>query len=165
MFNTIINGEYPSRWATGIIHPVYKKRTMVCQTTTTKLRSCCVLGNYSNPYLMTDCHLKTKYVTMMIPIKLVLKIHVTPVKQIICYLYYVLSLINKDVSQLPSIGVQLGSVTIREAMYRTAKLNQITSHEVERLISQLNLKRWIYNRLLLLIIALTRGWSHRQFTF
>ena len=26
LFNTILtNGEYPSRWATGVIHPVYKK--------------------------------------------------------------------------------------------------------------------------------------------
>ena len=26
LFNTILtNGEYPSRWAAGIIHPVYKK--------------------------------------------------------------------------------------------------------------------------------------------
>ena len=26
LFNTILtNGEYPSRWASGIIHPVYKK--------------------------------------------------------------------------------------------------------------------------------------------
>ena len=28
MFNTIIaNGEYPSSWATGIIHPVHRKAT------------------------------------------------------------------------------------------------------------------------------------------
>ena len=34
LFNTILtNGEYPSRWATGLIHPVHKKGTMVFRGT------------------------------------------------------------------------------------------------------------------------------------
>ena len=74
LFNTILtNGEYSSRWATGIIHPVYKKGTMVFQIITGKSQSCRVLGNYLNLYLITDSHLKTKCVMIMILIKLVLK--------------------------------------------------------------------------------------------
>ena len=71
LFNTILtNGEYPSRWATSIIHPVYKKGD---HGVTGKSQSCPVLGNYLNLYLITDTHLKTKCVMIMIPIKLVLK--------------------------------------------------------------------------------------------
>ena len=74
LFNTILtNGEYPSRWVTGIIHPVYKKRDMVFQIITGNSQSCRVLGNYLNLYLITDSHLKTKCVMIMILIKLVLK--------------------------------------------------------------------------------------------
>ena len=46
---------------------------MVFQIITEKSQSCRVLGNYLNLYLITDSHLKTKYVMIMIPIKLVLK--------------------------------------------------------------------------------------------
>ena len=83
LFNTILtNGEYPSRWATGIIHPVH----MAFQIVTEKSQSCRVLGNYLNLYLITDSHLKTKYVMIMIPIKLVLK----PIRELrTIYSYYV----------------------------------------------------------------------------
>ena len=43
------------------------------QIITGKSQSCRVLGNYLNLYLITDSHLKTKCVMIMIPIKLVLK--------------------------------------------------------------------------------------------
>ena len=39
LFNTIIaNGEYPSSWATGIIHPVHKKLPITCPIITGKLQ-------------------------------------------------------------------------------------------------------------------------------
>ena len=39
LFNTIIaNGDYPSSWATGLIHPVQKKLTISCPITTGKLQ-------------------------------------------------------------------------------------------------------------------------------
>ena len=88
LFNTILtNGEHPSRWATGIIHPVHKKGDQII---TEKSQSCRVLGNYLNLYLITDSHLKTKYVMIcndvMIPIKLVLK----PIRELrTIYSYYV----------------------------------------------------------------------------
>ena len=87
LFNTIhTNGEYPSRWATGIIHPVHKKGDHAFQIITEKSQSCRVLGNYLNLYLITDSHLKTKYVMIMIPIKLVLK----PIRELrTIYSYYV----------------------------------------------------------------------------
>ena len=84
LFNTILtNGEYPSRWATGIIHPVRKKGD---HGVPDKSQSCHVFGNYLNLYLITDSHLKTKYVMIMIPIKLVLK----PIRELrTIYSYYV----------------------------------------------------------------------------
>ena len=87
LFNTILtNGEYPSRWATGIIHTVYKRGTMVFQIITGKSQSCHVLGNYLNLYLITYSHLKTKCVMIMIPIKLVLM----PIRELrTIYSYYV----------------------------------------------------------------------------
>ena len=69
LFNTIlINGEYPSRWATGII---YKKGDHGVPDNYRKITL--GLGKYLNLYLITDSHLKMKYVMIMIPITLVLK--------------------------------------------------------------------------------------------
>ena len=72
LFNTILtNGEYPSRWATGIVHPVHKKGDYGVPDNFRKIMPC--IGNYLNLYLITDSHLKTKYVMIMIPTKRVLK--------------------------------------------------------------------------------------------
>ena len=76
LFNTILaNGEYPSKWVTGIIYPLYKKgdHRVPDDIITEKSQACLVLENYLHLYLITDSFFKTKYVMIMIPIKLVSK--------------------------------------------------------------------------------------------
>ena len=63
-----------------------KRGTMAFQIITEESQSCRVLGNYLNLYLITDSHLKTKYVMIMSPIKLVFK----PIRELrTIYSYYV----------------------------------------------------------------------------
>ena len=96
LFNTIIaNGEYPSSWATGIIHPVHKKAAHN------------VPDNYRKVIVMpciVFCLLKMMYAVIMIPFKPALE--VTPGRLII-FLYYVPLEISKGVFQSPCINVLL----------------------------------------------------------
>ena len=73
LFNTILtNGEYPSRWATGIIHPVYKKGDHGVPDNYRKITVMPCIGKLFESILNNRLSFK-KCVMIMIPIKLVLK--------------------------------------------------------------------------------------------
>ena len=86
LFNTIIaNGEYPSSWATGIIHPVHKKAAHNVPDSYRKVTVMPCIGKLFESVLNNRLS-KMMYAMIMIPFKLALE--VTPGRLII-YLYYV----------------------------------------------------------------------------
>ena len=86
LFNTIIaNGEYPSSWATGIIHPVHKKAAHNVPDNYRKVTVMPCIGKLFESVLNNRLS-KMMYAMIMIPFKPALE--VTPGRLII-YLYYV----------------------------------------------------------------------------
>ena len=86
LFNVIItNGEYPSSWATGIIHPVHKKAAHNVPDNYRKVTVTPCIGRLFE-YVLNNSLLKMMYAMIMIPFKPALEV---TRGRLILYLYYV----------------------------------------------------------------------------
>ena len=84
LFNTIIaNREYPSSWATGIIHPVHKKAAHNVPDNYRKVTVMPCIGKLFESVLNNRLSFKKMYAMIMIPFKPALEI--TPGRLIIYY--------------------------------------------------------------------------------